>query len=125
MLGGLVWPFSLASYEALCPEGHPVALSNGYTVFAPASWEQNGLCEICKRSVQRTVGMKGMEFVAGPIHWFGVKTEEEKTWFHDVLSAHNCLRCRELGAQELAETLLDVVAKGGKLNEVLHILGKH
>jgi hypothetical protein len=107
---GLVWPFSLAEYEAVCPNGHPVELATGYSVFAPSNWQQEGYCAVCKRSVQRTVGMKGMEFVSGPIHWRGETTSEEQEWQHDILSAHNCPRCRQLGAQEVARAVRQIIA---------------
>ncbi|OGC38308.1 hypothetical protein A2V54_01325 [candidate division WWE3 bacterium RBG_19FT_COMBO_53_11] len=110
MRTGLAWPYNLARYEAQCPEGHTVELFTGYNVFAPSTWQQVGNCGTCKRAVQRTVGMRGMEFVSGPIHWYGESTQAEQEWQHDVLSAHECPRCRQLGAREVARAIRQIIA---------------
>lgn len=109
-----VYPFNIAEYEAVCPNGHPVELSTGYSVSAPSWWHQWGTCQICRRGVERTVGVifRGEDapcgrFVAGPIHWAGEKIKEEEDWSHDVLNAHRCERCHLLAKKELARTLRD------------------
>lgn len=110
---GLIFPFSVAEYETTCPNGHPVTLSTGYSTFAPDWWKQWGVCQVCGRSVERTVGFRRGKFLAGPIHWVGEKIEEEKIWSHDVLSVHRCERCRQLAKEELAQALLaEIGAKG-------------
>ncbi|PJE51767.1 hypothetical protein COV28_01745 [candidate division WWE3 bacterium CG10_big_fil_rev_8_21_14_0_10_48_23] len=105
----LVYPFNIAEYEATCPNGHPVELSTGYCSSAPSWWKQCGTCRVCRRSVERTVGVRGEQFLAGPIHWYGEKTEEEKNWVHDVLNVHRCDRCYLLAKKELAQALLEKI----------------
>jgi hypothetical protein len=125
MSEGLAWPFNLAEYAALCPEGHHVELSNGYTVFAPKWWLQQGRCEVCRRNVERMVGVPRGEFLAGPVHWLGEQTEEEKVWHHDVFNEHNCPRCRQLGAHELAQILRMAIATGERTGRLSDILEKY
>lgn len=112
----LVFPFNIAEHEAVCPNGHPVELSTGYSSSAPSWWQQWGTCRICKRGVERTVGVIFRsedalcgQFVAGPIHWAGEEIEEEKIWSHDVLHAHRCDRCYLLAKKELAQALLQKI----------------
>ena len=118
-----IWPFTLAEYETLCPKGHHVELFNGYTVYAPSWWNQWGRCDTCHRDIERMVCLHGEKFFAGPIHWLGApETAEQKNWFHDVLQEHNCPRCRQIGAQDLAQLLQRKIAKGAKIYQILEIL---
>lgn len=119
---GIAYPFNVAEDEATCPNGHPVKLSTGYSVSAPSWWMQFGVCQICKRSVERTVGMPHSQFAAGPIHWAGEETEEEANWKHDVLNEHRCERCRELAQVELVQTLLGEIEGGAGLAKVVSLL---
>jgi len=117
-IGSLVWPFSIADYDCLCPRGHLVKLATGYSTFAPNWWDQVGSCKDCGRGVSRKVGVRSSEFVAGPVHWLGEETEEENNWFHDVLNQHVCRRCVELGMIKLAEIIKDGIEEGADLETI-------
>ncbi len=124
--GELVFPFDMAEYEAICPNGHLVALSTGYSVFAPTWWKQWGTCQICRLGVERTVGIRlstpGAQLVMGPIRWAGERVKEEEDWMHDVLTEHCCERCRQLAREGLACDLLAKIEEGTEITEIVSFL---
>lgn len=118
----LEWPFNMASYEALCPENHKVKMSTGYLVHAPDEWTQIGECPNCNRILVRQVGMAGMDFVAGPVHWQGEDCAAEKIWRHDVLRHHQCVRCQVLGMNSLIKIILDSIEGGVGIADIKRYL---
>lgn len=124
--GELIFPFDIAEYEAICPNGHLVTLSTGYSVFAPTWWLQWGTCQICCLGVERTVGVRfsptGAQFVMGPIRWARERVKEEEDWMHDVLVEHRCERCLQLAREELACDLLTKIEEGTEITEIVGFL---
>lgn len=117
-LPALVWPFSAASYIALCPEGHVVEMATGNCVHAPDEWTQFGKCSVCNCNLTRQVGMVDMDFVAGPTHWEGMDSAKEAIWRHDVLLRHKCARCQDVGALAIARLVLNNIEGGADLDDL-------